>query len=510
MVELASITQAGRFARLLTLTALVASQACLGSASTPTPNNRGPNNVEPDADGGSSPSSDGGPLVQDGGTSEIRGVSVLPKVARVDLGGTMRFSATVVGGNQGVRWSVQEGATGGSIDASGDYRAPSTSGVFHVVATSVADGSHSDSATVTVAAPAGVRPALQAGVWTDITPVEANVGATYGAPVIELDPTDPATLYMCVDANGLWKSTDAGSTWRRLGDPNRKPANGRVYYLDSPIWVRVDPRDPQHLIATQGVRGATLGFWVSRDGGESWRHPTGYEAIAKETTLDVTSLAIDPTDFDHILLGSHQAWPGGQTAGILESSDGGESWTKHPAQPGWSSASAGLHFLYEPSLGIGNSQTWLTAQESGGWWRTSDGGTNWTRVTERVIAHGGNQLYYTKEGVLYAGSHGYPLRSRDNGQTWETIESLPYATYYSIHGDGKTLYTQISYTGDNAGQGLQPWRVSAEDSGNSWTPYQGGAQTFNNGPFIMRFDANNGIMYSANWRTGVWALKVLP
>ena len=42
-----------------------------------------------------------------------------------------------------VTWSVQEGAAGGSVDASGRYTAPGTPGTFHVVATSVADASKS-------------------------------------------------------------------------------------------------------------------------------------------------------------------------------------------------------------------------------------------------------------------------------------------------------------------------------------------------------------------------------
>ena len=49
-----------------------------------------------------------------------------------------------------VTWSVQEGANGGSIDGSGRYTAPGNPGTFHVVATSVADGSKSATATVTV------------------------------------------------------------------------------------------------------------------------------------------------------------------------------------------------------------------------------------------------------------------------------------------------------------------------------------------------------------------------
>ena len=47
-------------------------------------------------------------------------------------------------------WSVQEGAAGGTIAATGVYSAPAVAGTYHVVATSVADPAKSAIATVTV------------------------------------------------------------------------------------------------------------------------------------------------------------------------------------------------------------------------------------------------------------------------------------------------------------------------------------------------------------------------
>ena len=81
-------------------------------------------------------------------------VSVSPDPANVRIRGTQTFTATVTGTGTGqstaVTWSVQEGAAGGSIDAAGKYTAPATPGTFHVVATSVADATKKDSATVNV------------------------------------------------------------------------------------------------------------------------------------------------------------------------------------------------------------------------------------------------------------------------------------------------------------------------------------------------------------------------
>ncbi len=83
-------------------------------------------------------------------------VSVSPKsVVNLPAGGTLTFTAIVTGStNQGVTWSIQEGASCGSISnsgTSGDYSAPNSPGLTcHIVATSQADTSKSDIATVTI------------------------------------------------------------------------------------------------------------------------------------------------------------------------------------------------------------------------------------------------------------------------------------------------------------------------------------------------------------------------
>src|SRR6266550_7079191 len=78
-------------------------------------------------------------------------VSIAPLTAVVTPGGAVNYSATVSGTSNGaVTWSVQEAATGGSIDANGHYVAPATLGTYHVRATSVGDTTASATAQVTV------------------------------------------------------------------------------------------------------------------------------------------------------------------------------------------------------------------------------------------------------------------------------------------------------------------------------------------------------------------------
>jgi len=122
--------------------ATVSLASCLGFAGTP-------------------PSNSGGPS----GTPTIT-VSVSPKSASVQSGSSQLFSTTVTGtSNTSVTWS----ATGGTISAGGVYTAGSATGTYSVTATSVADGSKSDQATVTVSAAQAPPPPPPPGTAASIT-----------------------------------------------------------------------------------------------------------------------------------------------------------------------------------------------------------------------------------------------------------------------------------------------------------------------------------------------------
>lgn len=374
--------------------------------------------------------------------------------------------------------------------------------------------------------PSGTPPALTRGVWKNITPAGVNLqdgcctsypnqgylGNTFGVTWVEIDPSNPYTLYTTVDAQGLWKSSDGGTSWRRLGTPPPAPTYATtVSYLESPFRVRVDPRNPRHLYATSGVRGNTLGFWVSNDGGETWSQPPGFVSASRTATNDVTTMVVDPSNFDHVLIGSHSPWANNTSAGLMETKDGGNTFTLHPAQAGWPVAgSLGIAFLFEPSLNIGNAQTWLVSVENGGFYRTENGGQSWTRVSSpKGAIHGGTaELYFARNGAIYSGANNTMLRSTDRGLTWTAVGPTTQDGFYQVIGDGNVLYGQPANTGWNTTT-PQPYFSSPESDGVTWTAYQGGAQTFRDGPNVMRFDSVNRILYSANWRAGLWALKVL-
>src|SRR5262249_24862768 len=126
--------------------------------------------------------------------------------------------------------------------------------------------------------PSGKAPELPVGKLVDIGPKpgELQSGAA-NAITMTFDPQNTAVLYVGYEFeiggsphNGLWKIMDGGSTWKLLGTSDPDPFDCKSNYLDLPVNIAVDPNDSQHLYATEGVRGAGNGFWVSWDGGESW------------------------------------------------------------------------------------------------------------------------------------------------------------------------------------------------------------------------------------------------
>lgn len=350
----------------------------------------------------------------------------------------------------------------------------------------------------------GERPPLTVGVWKSITPAGVTMTAENHVfcQGMAIDPLHPSTLYLCVCAydvakGGLYKTTDGGSTWRKIGP------------LDEPIHIVIDPHNPNHLLCVDGVRGNTLGFWVSTDGGETWTTPPGFATATQKPvgTRDLYSIAVDPTDFNHILVSFHSPWnasdPKTLNCGVLESVDGGSNWRVHNP-PAGSERGYGMaiFFLYDPKTKVGDKNTWLFTTQAGGFYRTTDAGTTWTQVYKYQMTHGGNQLYRSKTGVLYSGGYQYPVRSTDNGASWQQIKmGLPYSWYMGICGDGTNLYTGCVNNNE-------PFFTSPETDGLNWTPYAGGTQKFSAEPFEMFYDPKNQIVYSASWSEGLLALKV--
>ena len=395
---------------------------------------------------------------------------------------------TVGGGGRSTGPNPTTGGQGGSGPGTGPTGSTSTTSTTGSGGTPVFDAGPLPACDAGWPATA---PALVPGVWTPINPV----GPVFSGRMedvftqgMALDPCNPATIYLCTSSfnapsGGLWRSTNAGATWVKIGN------------LDEPVRVRVDPRDSRHLYVGDGVRGATLGFWVSRDGGNNWTKPPSLAKLGMFVD-DVYDVATDPADFNHVLVASHSPWSFSNFeagAGIIESRDGGESWIVHPPPNNTWGQGHNIWFLK-------TSGSWLLGTQSAGYWRTTDFGATWAQVTKENMAHGGGQLYKAKSGTYFAAAVNGVLKSTDDGVTWTISSGNPKFTT-SVYGDGNLLYTHQAYAGP-----VDPFYSSPETDGMTWTPM--GGPKLDQGPFEMVFDSTNRIMYAASWGAGILALKV--
>jgi photosystem II stability/assembly factor-like uncharacterized protein len=344
------------------------------------------------------------------------------------------------------------------------------------------------------------NPVLIPGVWTTL--LRDSVANPYAGQGMAIDPNHPSTLYYSVLQQGLFKSTDAGSHWRRICKVQRDWHN--LDTLGGSIRVRIDPKNSNHLYMGQGVIG-WMGFFVSWNGGDSVYTPKGFTDFQQATGItgwDIYDIAADPADFNHVLLTSHSPWAWGSTAygngsGVLESTDGGNSWRACAMQ---ASFGTGTNIWF-----LNNSGTWLLGTQNDGYYRTNDSGNHWTQVTsgyQLSMSHGGGQMYKARNGVLYATCFTGIIRSTDNGITWALVTGGGAPTFCGgIGSDGTYLYSKRAYGGS-----IEPYARALESDGLTWTTYPQGGQ-WAQGPFEMAFDSVNGILYSSSWNDGFMAMK---
>ena len=287
-------------------------------------------------------------------------------------------------------------------------------------------------------------------------------------------PSDPNILYLATGegnprnsasvGDGVYKSLDAGRTWKKIGLEN----------VEKVPRMRVDPRNPDvvYLCALGRAWGPNedRGLYKTTDGGKTWR-----KILYRNTLTGCSDVDIDPNNANIVYAGmyTHQRWPwyftsgGGETA-LYKSSDGGESWTKLSG-PG---NTRGLPRTPMDRIGVSvhraNPDVVYMITETvdeGELWRTEDAGATWQMVSrDRNINF--RPFYYAdlradprNPNVVYTLSGGLG-KSEDGGRTFRTIGQ-------GVHGDHQAMWidpTDPDYIVEGSDGG---WQISY-DAGRNW------------------------------------------
>lgn len=229
------------------------------------------------------------------------------------------------------------------------------------------------------------------------TPLHIGAPGT-GIRVLSLDPWTPGVMYAGSVANGIFKTSDGGTTWHEINtSSDLRLATAEVYD------VAVDVGKPDVLCATV----ASLGVFRTTDGGKSWACATEEPSTGGARA---TSILMQRGANGMLLFGS-------STGLIMKSTNGGLSWG--PSRKG--SESEGILSLRAHP---GNPDKVFAGTEAG-IFLSSDFGGGWLGIGKDLpklathIALGP----LTSQATLYAYGSGIGLKaSTDNGETWRDAD----------------------------------------------------------------------------------------
>lgn len=288
------------------------------------------------------------------------------------------------------------------------------------------------------AAGGGVWKTEDAGsTWKNIS--DGFFGGSIGA--IAVAPSDPNIIYVgggevTVRGNvshgyGMWKSYDAGKTWKQIGleDSRRIPR------------IRIHPNDPNTVfVAALGhLHGPNQerGVFKSTDGGESWKKVlfVSEEAGAVDLVVDPGNPRILYASMWKIKRTPYSLESGGEGSGLWKSIDGGENWKEITRNSGLPKKTVGI--IGVAVSPVDSDRVWAQIEaEDGGLFRSDDAGETWKRVNdERKLRQ--RAWYYTR---VYAGPKNidevYVLnvqfwRSGDGGKSFDSIRT-PHGDHHDL------------------------------------------------------------------------------
>ncbi len=135
-----------------------------------------------------------------------------------------------------------------------------------------------------------------------------------------VDPEDPSRYFVAVASGGVWKTVNGGTTFQPVFDGEGSYSIGCVT-LDpnnpNVVWVGTGENNSQRSV------GYGDGVYRSRDGGASWKN------VGLETSEHIGMITIDPRDSETVYVAAQgPLWRSGGERGLYKTTDGGTTWTR--------------------------------------------------------------------------------------------------------------------------------------------------------------------------------------
>lgn len=292
------------------------------------------------------------------------------------------------------------------------------------------------------------------------------------------DPSKPRVFYFGAVDGGVWKTTDAGASWRNITDGKSTIASVGA--------ITVAPNDPNVIYAGGGEADLREdwtygdGMYRSTDAGESWTH------LGLDDARHIARIVVDPRDADRVYVAAlgHASGPN-PTRGVYRSTDGGKTWRRVLFLD---DSTGAIDIAMDPSNPrILYAAMWRMQRTPWGFhagggrsglWKSTDGGDSWSELTfnpgmpKNPVGRIGVSVSPANPRRVYAtiecppeDSTGGIFRSDDAGRTWRRTSGdqkwMVRPWYYSVvaadPADENTMYVM----------NLSTWRST--DGGRTFT-----------------------------------------
>jgi photosystem II stability/assembly factor-like uncharacterized protein len=275
----------------------------------------------------------------------------------------------------------------------------------------------------------GVNPGYFAGIYyRPLTAFSRGGRVTAVAGV----PSDQQTYYMG-SAGGVFKTTDAGATWVPVTDGQINVGSiGALAVAESDpniVWVGTGTAEPRGNVSNGD------GVYKSTDAGKTWQH------MGLEKAGLVGRIKIHPTDPNIVFVAAvGNCFGPNKERGVYRTKDGGRTWesvlaiSENTGAIDLTMASSTPDTIYAAMWAV-RRLPWTIDSGSmdGGIFRSTDGGTKWTKLTNGLpttvmVGKIGVSVTQSNPKRLYANieaadNQGGVFRSDDGGDTWTRTNS---------------------------------------------------------------------------------------
>ncbi|MFH6602764.1 WD40/YVTN/BNR-like repeat-containing protein [Maribacter algicola] len=240
----------------------------------------------------------------------------------------------------------------------------------------------------------------------------------------------PMTYYMGTVGGGIWKTVDDGITWKNISDGQLKTGTVGA--------IAVSESNPNIIFAGMGehaARGVMTsmgdGIYKSTDAGKTWKH------IGLDHTRHISDVIIDPMNPDIIFVAAQGAQYGpSEDRGIYRSTNGGSNWEKVLYVNDVTGASSLSMDMKNPLIlyaAMWEHRRYPWTMESGGpgsaLYKSTDGGTSWKKMKEglpKEFGKAGISVSRANPDLVFAvieaeGEKGGVYRSDDAGKKWKQV-----------------------------------------------------------------------------------------